>query len=287
MKVQRLLVAITVAFLGIVAGNSVGAQSEPSSPLAEYVGLGHNPVLEREIYDAEETERQNAIQKCMQDQGMPYVPLPPDFNVLAPSGETGEYFGFVASFRSGELRDELELSDDPNIKYAESLEEKDRLLYFAALFGSDWQSPNQSVEDYTASCTGAAYEQTPGLAVEIAPLRSGYMDGRPAALESDPEVSEATQEWTQCMSTFGIRALSREDMLAQLEGAIEAQLTDNGVLGSSAFNELLDLEKEMYEANQSCEGGLVSAFYDAVVNFDAAFLDKHRVELARFHRELW
>jgi hypothetical protein len=288
MRKGKLAALVTVALAGAVAGSSVGALSGPSSPFSVYVGLGHNAAVERSIYDAEESERQAAIQMCMASLGMPYVMLGAHFNVLEPVGQSAEFFGLVAPFGSTEKsRGETILQDDPNIMYAQSLEDPEQSKYYEALFGRDWLNPNQSMDDYQASCTGAAYAKVPGLAAEIAPLRNEYMIGRSAAIKADPRVVTATEDWSQCMSNRGLQVSSWEDMLGQLEGRLDEALADGRVLSVQEYAMLIDLEKRMYEANQSCDDDVQKAVQAAVLEFDSSFLEEHSTELAAFHRDHW
>ncbi len=289
MKTAKLVAVAAVAFVGVVAGTAARAQTVPTSPLAEYVGLGHNPDIERSIFDAEETARQDSIQKCMNGVGMPFVPLAPDFNVFEPgSDEPEEYFGFVTSFSRDKLNETgLVVRDDPNIVYAESLDSGERSRYYEALYGRDWQNPSQSAEDFAASCTGAAYRMTPGLAVAIAPLRIEYMAARASTLESDPRVSRAIHEWADCMSSNGFDVSSLGDMLGQLDQAIDAEIDETLGLSHKAYAELLELERAMYEANASCDSDLRPVFEKAIFEFDYSFLAEHEDELAQFRRDLW
>lgn len=279
----RTMAVLATVAIGVALGSSAGASNGSSSPLREYVGLGHNAADERSIFAAEESVRQKAIQSCMAERGFAYTPVPADMNILAPTPGSVAYFGMVEPHDPAKSHDAVDLQDNPNVEFADSLPVRDRTQYYEALFGADWESPNQPAALYEESCTGSAYAQTPGLGAEVAELRNAYKRTREDALKSDDRIRVATQNWTSCMADEGFTVTSWEDMLRQVDQAVDSRLDTDGTLSNAAYQDLFGFEGDLYAANQACGHDLRSTVEQVLLDVDARFLNSHRAELEEFH----
>ena len=112
--------SVAVVGFGIAA---LPASSSPAPPLAKYPGFGYSTEQDEKQYAAEDMARQRAIAECMESAGFPYVVRPTSVGISGVSNPVAME-ALLGTYET-----------DPNIEYAESLDESERRAYYEAWLG--------------------------------------------------------------------------------------------------------------------------------------------------------
>lgn len=97
----------------------------PRSPLAEYLGFGHDPVADERQVNIETEQREEFIADCMANAGFEYYPLPPDTAyVMTIDGDHEIGLGETPEAARGR-----------NAAYVASLDGRDQARYWQAFHG--------------------------------------------------------------------------------------------------------------------------------------------------------
>lgn len=286
---MRYLAVALGMIIGLVVTTGVsfetGAAAD-SSPMARYVGFGHNPGIELTIFERDENQRQVLVERCMGALGLPYVPRRPDSNTFAPPSESKMYYGLTDGITlSGDVAITVEL--DPNTAYALSLPATEAASYLVALYGEEWQSQDQPTSAYEQSCVGRAYTSVPGLAASAAPLRARYRDAIETALAASEPYQQALDRWRECLRRDGVSAETPADLMSSIDRAISAAQEDDGHLDKTEIAEIASFEARLYSADMDCRDGLMSAHRASIVEAEGDFVAAHMEALEPFLLDQW
>ena len=217
--------AAVLALLTAACGGGQGSAERPET-LEEALGLGEQDVRARAA------EVQEAIRRCMQDQGFDYVPMDSsqlNIRVVGRDGidDPGERAtrGYGIATGDGPLGGAVTErggggTGDPNQAIRQALGEADREAYDRALFGRAHQavgegegrsgfvlSPGAAVAEAgepagpaDQGCFGAAQAEVGGNAVErIGPALRELQE----RVDADPRLVAVNAEWSRCMTDAG------------------------------------------------------------------------------------
>ncbi|MEN8041956.1 MAG: hypothetical protein ABFR95_10685 [Actinomycetota bacterium] len=209
-------------------------------------------------YDEEDAEQQfqeqerlaqEAIAKCMADEGFEYIPYVQNQDFGGFSGPDSQE-EFVAQYGFGVstmLLEEQQFSEedyeeerakDPNNAIAEALSESEREAYYAALHGPPPEIDHESMteeeiqefyESYQPTgCYNSAYEDLYNNEAQMAFQEQfgSALEDMYRGLENDPRLQEMESNWSACMAESGYEFKDENDahifLLRRLEevGAI-------------------------------------------------------------------
>ena len=204
-----------------------GAGTEPDEDepetLADYLGYDFNDP-EAAAAQAMEDERrvQEAIARCMAQEGFEYVPAvrPVTSSRLAFDQEEfarEQGFGITTGFgREGSfLVEEEDGWEDPNQAIVESLSESEREAYDEVLHGPFDQSafgedldpetgePVFPDDPFGGGCQGQAYEEVYGAQMEMWEKLGPELQELWQRVQADPRFEEAERQWVVCMADRG------------------------------------------------------------------------------------
>lgn len=227
---------------------SGSSPAQDKSPLSEYMGsdftssggggfrvaIGGSDEQPTEEQLANRRKVEDAIAKCMRDQGFRYVPVPPEANAKdkfaeafqLPPDKFAEQYGYGISTIDFSKAD----SEDPNSKIRDALSAKAQAAYDKALNGQQ-QSP-QSSDGGSAKVTngggiggcrakaldevygaGTAAGKGEGKAQEMRRFDSLFQDLETLRkrIADDPKVVEAAKTWADCMADAKQTGLNKPD----------------------------------------------------------------------------
>lgn len=213
------------------------SSDEPESLAAFFGNDVDDPEAAQAEYRDQEARIQEAIRRCMAEEGFEYRPvLPPEeaFQVLGPEDEEERVrtqgFGITTWFGNEEEMDRGMEWEDPNQEMLEEMSDSERQAWQDALWGTqEEQEEDMEVEideetgetiqmmtGYGAGCQGEAMEaeygdmnQTQELWEQLQPA----MDAMYERVEADPRIVALNEEWSACMAEAGYDGLAtRSDM---------------------------------------------------------------------------
>lgn len=264
---RRFTFALAGAALGLlglqfsaIAGVTPAPQQRiQNSPLAAYPGFGHNVVADEARFDRESLAREKLTAKCMQQAGFPYtVTLPAKIDVANP-------------------QQDIAISQNPNVSYAESLSAERRTQYYLALYGVE--NPNSPAADDLfdhnapggGGCSGQAFAALPGVYDAPSRLNEEYMNLR-RSIKAEQRVVAAEKSWAACMQSRGHQYATTEELLSEMDKAIVAnRLTP----------EFEQRHKQAVAVARICgqKSGLDNTIADVRVEKESAFVSKHQAFL--------
>jgi hypothetical protein len=241
---RNLVVTGLVAGVLLIAGcgkdgtpsASGSSPAQDKSPLSEYMGsdftssggggfrvaIGGSDEQPTEEQLANRRKVEDAIAKCMKDQGFSYVPVPPEAEqkdkfadvFRLPPDKFAEQYGYGIStidFSEGE-------SDDPNTKIRDALSERAKAAYDKALNGQRQQQSSGSggakVEGGPGigGCRAKAIDEVYGAGTAAKKGEAGAQEMRRfeslfrdldtlrERIQDDPKVAAAARTWSDCMA---------------------------------------------------------------------------------------
>lgn len=235
--------------------------------------------------------RQEQIQTCMADLGLPYWPQIPDQDQViiteashVPEQGSAEY---AARFGYGAWTEPVHLIDvgvdaasqrsRTEQEYFESLSTTERNTYLRELYGTD---------PATGQLTTGCYQRSEATPLENVRLLQVQADAATflAGLADQPEFDALDAEWSQCMARAGFTETSpsraRNRFLAlQYASAISPTIA---VPWSSAAHELIaDDERTVAQADYGCRESTryPDRFAAIAAPLQRAYLDEHRSDL--------
>ena len=205
-----------------MGGQAAEDSTMPSvSPLAEYLGFGHDPAADEARYQRDEERRQVIVSDCMRAEGYSYRPQPGDVLITQDMTSAEIDAAFAQANR------------DPNKTYRESSSATELDGYYAALYGVDGHSESltdaavkaydqngdgvlSGKENWVRGCLGHASGQVPGVFYAAKVLRP-QLARMEAEVTSDPGYTAAEEAWVACMNAAGVPGLDRVEMYRAAE----------------------------------------------------------------------
>lgn len=175
---------------------------------------------------------------------------------------------------------------DPNVTRALAMDDRQSKAYLVALYGEDWNNPNQDPELYAQSCYHEASETVPSLAREVRTLRERYVQGLNRGLATDPTVRAEEVLYAKCLTRHGIEAQDQAGLWGTLD-SLAQQLSADGVLDSGDEQELKVVQESLQQIDSACSEDLMNARISAQKDFETTFERENRDELERFRVEGW
>jgi hypothetical protein len=253
--------AIALALAGAACGGDGGAEARgrPES-LEEALGLGQEDV------QAREAKVQEAVRRCMQEQGFEYVPMDTSqLNVRivgrggigGPADRATRGYG-ITTGDDGPVAPGGNGPDDPNQAIRQALSEADRAAYDRALFGRTADAhvgDNGSAGGFVFSpgvpvaggpgggevgeaaepatpvdpgCFGRAQAEVGGSSLQrIAPELQELQE----LIDADPRLVRVNAEWSRCMADAGYSFDTPDEIVRHLFRRLQ-EATGGGPPGS-------------------------------------------------------
>jgi hypothetical protein len=278
---------IAAAVLGIALGSVVAASAQQQDtaalPMAEYVGFGHNPQIELDIWNVEEASREDFIEKCMQSAGFSYWASPGDAVVEVPDSGNG-----LASSLRDTPAPLASKAPSQNDLYVDQLSPSERNSYLVALYGQDWESVSQSEAAYAGSCTAMAHDSVKTLARASRELGREYLADVEEQIANQTAVVDETIEWSRCIAEAGYAYERPSDMYAALDEEASTLLTIWGsAIPSDEIDRFEETEGLLLKAHEQCGETLNTASSAARAGLERLFVDAHGADLEPLRLERW
>ncbi|GAB3766264.1 hypothetical protein [Microlunatus parietis] len=322
MKVTHLArAAVAACALALVAACS-GPTSSPdpggdptSRPLDAYL----NPPVDQQKSMADQQKIEEAVARCMKDQGFDYTPRPAVEQPDEPMGPNLTDRGWVEKYGYGiSTRDEqpMEEQDDPNMDRLDKMTEKQREAYLKALHGKGGgmsrtvggggMPMGQPGED--SGCYGKAqqevfpdakpidFEEFQGLFEAMAKLDD--------QVQSDPRITPLVADWAGCLAGAGFGGFSK---INEPEQSIQKKWADlngwkyqEGENGGGSVTmarpaqgeakapdpekvaELRAAEIKLALADVDCRKDYTGTYENVRRELEQRFIEEHRAELERY-----
>lgn len=181
--------------------------SEPES-LDAFFGFDPNdPDASQEQFRQWEMRQQEAMARCMINQGFEYVPA------VAPSEITAVDFNeeSFARERGFGISTQYDVVDpnsaegfvNPNDAIVAAMSDSERNAYYTALYGEETDLEGGEDPGFGGGCQGEAGREVFGRAEEILRELEPMFDDMQQRVEADPRLADADRGWTACMSDRG------------------------------------------------------------------------------------
>lgn len=251
MRYAAVLVSLGTLILGVSA--AAGADTKPASPLAGWVGFGHDAEQDQATFDEEFAQREQLKTACMAKLDLDYVPRT-----------------LVVHKGANDI-----VVEDPNREYVESLSELEQKRFWVSLTGQeDPDSLSEDLDvnrdgkvDYRESfgegCAGDAHRELLGVFAAKAILTEEYNDLRLDA-RADLRVKAIETEWVACMNGLGFDGKSRTGVFENLEGTE-------------------DIESDrLAKARNECDSAYSAVLSTVVIELETRFVETHKDVLDEF-----
>lgn len=229
----------------VVAGGPGQAPDDGSSPLAEYPGMGADPVRDEQLFRAEHERREQLIVDCMGDAGFEYVATPFD-------GEP--------SLAATEQNEQIEAALPPERALAWNLALSGALDANDEHYLPDFDVPGQG------GCIGRAHQELPGL-YRMPPALAADLDRLRAEVRNAPQVAQALDGWERCM---GSSVPPQVDEPGEVDG-----LLDQAARGEGPPVD----EGAVTDAQSRCDPAVGAAEANAAAPLESDFVARHRPAL--------
>jgi hypothetical protein len=224
---------------------SSSSSGQDKSPLSEYMGadmtssgggfmvsIGSGGEQPTEEQLAQRRRVEDAVAKCMQDEGFRYIPVPPEANqkdkfaeaFKLPPAEFAAQYGYGISTMDFDQSE----SDDANTRIRNGLSARARAAYDKALNGEQARPESSGEGKFTAGrgpggCRAKAIDQVYGAgtaqgkaakgAQEMRRFESLFrdIDALRKRIADDPKVVEAAKTWADCMADAQQTGLNKPD----------------------------------------------------------------------------
>lgn len=277
-----------------------------------------------------EREVQDLVAACMQEQGFEYVPYVPDRDETSafdeayslPPEKFAEQYGYGISTLMDMADPEGEESDDPNQAIAQALTPDALAAYQEALWGEGVE-----VTDGGASVSVEAVPGGPGGVP--APADQGCMqkaseevyalegagrggegfqdfdslftdiDALRQRIDGDPRLTDATQQWVDCMADAGFSEFTKpddpatevSDRMSALFGDLPSEdseeksthLVNPVALDRAELDKVQEYELDVAPADFACRRDHYEDIYREVqFELEAEFVEDHKTDLEAF-----
>lgn len=254
------------------------AAGDVASPLAAYLGFGHDDEADEGRYEQDETRRERIIASCMGQAGFVYIP---QATSVLLDGES------IGSGSRRDLEVELEtLAADPNETYVRALTEAERERYWQSLIGLNGPHESRPAADMRRldvnddgrldyrerwdahGCTGQASRQVPGVFF-AAKLLSRELEALEGATLADPGAVAVSASWVRCMNGRGFEGTDREAMYAAADEALAKGGDSTAMVAFRA-------------AEKDCNPPYRAALAEIREKYETRFIEVHRDVLERY-----
>lgn len=288
----------------LAACGSDGATSDSATegPLGEFFADAYD--WDEDQFQAEQMEIEEAMARCMADQGFEYQPVDQSAMSFTSSTEdqdpeqyAAEYGYGYSNYQEPSAEEQAAMDEwvDPNQEYVEAMSESEQTAYYEALYGEqtfmeyDEEAEMPAYDPSTAGCQGAAelevrgdqnalYESEEMLAFNEA-IEKLYAD-----IAADPRIREADTAWAGCMADAGFTgyATPQEASDAMMEQSNALWEGDDPEGPSEAkLAEVQELERDTAVADLACKNEVdyEKTHIEVQHELEAAFVDEHRDQM--------
>lgn len=295
----------------------------PESPLTQYISGGTFGNTDFDPAQAERESRahEEAIARCMADEGFEYVPYVQavfQWNVVAggvaivsagagtlpdlPPDEFAAQYGYGLSTRDAS---EVEDTDvDPNAAIVDAMSIPERVAYYQALLGADQSlddqgRPNAEMPGDPQSCWEQAATEVWGdqsaspasdqVLAAFAPLLDQI-----AAIEdqiaADPRMVAENTAWSTCMADAGFPGYTdlnapQSDVAARARDVMGTAM-DPANADPDELADLQHFEIAIATADNRCREGYGDTYWQVRHDIETRFVEQHRTELEQYRDAL-
>lgn len=297
------LLLVSTLALAACGGEDEATGSATEGPLSEFFADVYGD-WDEEKAQAEQMEIEEAVARCMVEQGFEYQPVDQSgmsFTSSTEDQDTEEFaaehgYGFSVPIEpSEEEQAAMDAWVDPNQEYVEAMSESEQTAYYEALYGDmasmeyDEDAEMPEYDPSTAGCQGAAQEEVYGdqNALYESEEMVAFNEATTQLYEdvaADPRLQEVDTAWSECMAEAGFTgyATPQEAMDDMMERS-NALWEDGSAEGPSeeAQQEVQDLERDTAVADFACKEdvGYEKVQLDVQRELEAAFVEEHRAEM--------
>ncbi|QJW37457.1 hypothetical protein [Cellulosimicrobium protaetiae] len=297
------LLLVSTLALAACGGDDAATDASTDGPLTEFFADVYGD-WDEETAQAEQMEIEEAMARCMVEQGFEYQPV--DQSAMSYTTSTDEQdpekyaaeYGYGFSVYQEPSEEEQAAMDawvDPNQEYVEAMSESEQTAYYEALYGEqafmeyDEDAEMPEYDPATAGCQGAAELEVRGdqnALYESAEMVS-FNEATTQLYEdiaADPRLKEADTAWSACMADAGFAGYTTpqeamDDMMERSNGLWEG--TDPEGPSEETIQEAQDLERDTAVADLACkeEVGYEKVQLDVQRELEGAFVEEHRAEM--------
>lgn len=256
----RLFLIILGVFLLFAAQNITAQRPQNLQfPLAAYPGFGHDADGDEARYSREELARQRFVGRCMRVQGFAYTPNPARQIISATTPEQ-----------------DYATSQDPNVVYADGLDQQQRSAYYRALYGV--ADPYDQSGAVGGGCLGEASRAIAGVYAAQSRLNEQVLE-LDHAVRADPQVVAAERQWSLCMKSYGLQYANTQAMLGEM---------DRAAIADQATPERKQRHEEAVQLAKTCDNNvsLSAIIAQARVTQEQAFVQTHKTILDQHLEQL-
>lgn len=238
----------------ILAAQNITAQRPQNLqfPLAAYPGFGHDLDGDEARYDREELARQRFVARCMRVQGFAYIPNPARQITSATTPEQ-----------------DYAASQDPNVVYADGLDQQQRSAYYRTLYGV--ADPYDQSASVGGGCLGEASRTIAGVYAAQSRLNEQVLE-LDRAVRADSQVVAAERQWSLCMKGHGLQYANTQAMLGEM---------DRAAVADQATPERKQRHEDAAQLAKTCDDkvSLSAIIAQARVTQEQAFVQAHKAAL--------
>ncbi len=284
---EKIMSKNTRIIASLIGGGLLLAACGSSAPVAESAALDESDQTtdSAEPAGAEEfgltmeelairiEQVEGAIGSCMTEAGFQYIPV--DFDTVragmtadgtAPGVSSDEFisqFGFGISTRLGEPDPVIEVSRGQNAAIFDALPEGDQVAYTRTLLG---ENPDvnfaRALEDEDFSETGGCTLDAAEQFFSDDEIVGNYQNPGDAAIDSDPRMVEAFEDWAVCLAESGYEYDDPDEVEDDIQDQVDAIVGDNdpAALSGASLDALVELqgyERAVAGLADNCEEEIV------------------------------
>jgi hypothetical protein len=225
------LAALTlVATVVTACGDDAGGKGSGGNGRAQFGSEEFGLTMDELASKVETVE--GLIGECMTSAGFEYVPVDfervkegMDADKSAPGLSDEEFvaqYGFGITTQFDHPGREIGLGER-NVQIYDALSPEEQVAYDHALFGEDREATlAQTVEAEDFSKTGGCTRQAVEQAFTPEELTQAYLNPADAAIDQDPRVVRALEEWSDCMREQGYDYSHPDDVEQDLHDRFDA-----------------------------------------------------------------
>ncbi|MGN6241806.1 MAG: hypothetical protein ACTHNI_18950 [Cellulosimicrobium cellulans] len=297
------LLLVSTLALAACGGDGPAAESATEGPLTEFFADVYGDWDEEEA-QAEQMEIEEAVARCMVEQGFEYQPVDQSamsFTTSSEDQDTEKFaaengYGFSVQIEpSEEEQAAMDAWVDPNQEYVEAMSESEQTAYYEALYGDmasmeyDEDAEMPEYDPTTAGCQGAAQQEVYGdqNALYESAEMVAFNEATTQLYEdvaADPRLQETDTAWSGCMADAGFAGYTTpQEAMDDMMERSNALWEDAGAEGPSeeVLQEAQDLERDTAVADFTCkqEVDYEKVRLEVQHDLEAAFVEEHREEM--------
>lgn len=295
-------------------GDGFSVVEDIRSPLTDLFTSGFTAEQLADRIREESVLRGEQTQRCVNQEGFEYQPMPPMEVPLEALGLNASGFdmpeirrdgtyGVIQNFENPDWVIENVLrpwasSSDPNEDYIENLDENSLAIYFETI----------------AECEDAAYRDI-NLQEQVSDELADLLENLSYEISGDPEAISILADWTSCMKaaghSYGSASEIRPSLQQQLDTTLRTTSTfrdgteqsdfammmaedstrainlfrRNFVVDVEAIGQLAEIEKGVAKADMACRGDMEERLRAIEIGYEQDFIDSNEAAVISYIEE--